>query len=50
MQVCCNKKVFRAFQRWLIGALLTLGVSLGAAPALQAHPHARFSYQLDPPN
>ena len=48
MQVCCNKRVFQATRRWLFGALLVLTAGLATVPVAQAHPHARFSYQLDP--
>jgi len=42
------RTVSRALHRWRVGALLALALGMGAAPVLQAHPHARFSYQLDP--
>jgi formylglycine-generating enzyme required for sulfatase activity len=42
------RTVSRALHRWRVGALLARALGMGAAPVLQAHPHARFSYQLDP--
>jgi len=43
-----GSNLLSASGRWLSGALLALGIGLVAPPGAQAHPHARFSYQLDP--